>query len=231
VKAAMQNRNQLGSGGNGFSLHRGFSGVASGNANAVLAQTDIVTIPTAEIGVPVSVKAYYISRGVDIRRVEANLYGTSREQLHGKSVTITVDTDENQYISIFEYGSCVFFNIPTAQHSEHLRRIKEAAFVNLNPEGLQHTENYTVIIHDKLDKPSAIKSEHVMIRCLDSNNIVIIGTVMAQSVAMDYYAATVEEKLDAFMKMNRAIEESNSFDLVVSLNLSVFCIILCISHI
>ena len=73
-----------------------------------------------------------------------------------------------------------------------------------------------MIIHDNLDKPSSIKAEHCNVRCLDGNNIMIIGTVMAQSVALDYYAATVEEKLDSFMEMNRYIEENNSFDLVVS---------------
>ena len=187
-------------------------------ANSVLTQTKVITIPTAEIGVPVSVKAYYIARAIDITCVEGNLYGTSREQMHGKSITITVDRKLNQFISIFEYGSCVFFNIPTAQHSEHLRRIREAAFVESNVGKFEHTENYTVVILDKLDKPSAIKSEHVIIRCLDSNNIVIIGTVLAQSVALDHYAATVEEKLDTFMRMNKNIEESANpnFDLMVS---------------
>ena len=49
----------------------------SGVPSKVLAQTEIVTIPTADVGVPVSVKAYYISRGIDIRRVENNLYRLS----------------------------------------------------------------------------------------------------------------------------------------------------------
>ena len=186
-------------------------------ANSVVTQTKVLTIPTAEIGVPVSVKAYYIARGIDITCVEGNLYGTNREQLHGKSIIITVDRKLNQYISIFEYGSCVFFNIPTAQHSEHLRRIREAAFVESNIGKFEHTENYTVVILDRLDKPSAIKPEHVIIRCLDRNNIVIIGTVLAQSVALDHYAATVEEKLETFMRMNKNIEESANpnFDLMV----------------
>lgn len=192
----------------------------SAAANSVLAQTDVVTIPTADVGVPVSVKAYYISKSIDIRRVESNLYGTTREHLHGKSVTITVDRYLNQYISVFEYGSCVFFNIPTLQHSEHLRRIKEASYFDLNSDGpqqQQHTEDYTVIIHDNLDKPSAIKSDHVNIRILDSNNIVIIGTVMAQSVALDYYAALVDEKLEGFKVKNQYVEKSARLGHLVSL--------------
>jgi hypothetical protein len=56
----------------------------------------------------------------------------------------------------------------------------------------------------------------VNIRCLDDNNLVIIGTVMAQTVALDYYAVSVEKMLEAFMKMNRNIEETGNFDQLVS---------------
>ena len=68
-----------------------------------------------------------------------------------------------------------------------------------------------------LDKPSAIKSDHVNIRILDSNNIVIIGTVMAQSVALDYYAALVDEKLEGFKVKNQYVEKSARLGHLVSL--------------
>jgi hypothetical protein len=44
-------------------------------------------------------------------------------------MTVTVNKDLNQYISVFTYGACVFFNIPTAEHLQHLRRIKEVCRV------------------------------------------------------------------------------------------------------
>ena len=49
-----------------------------------------------------------------------------------------------------------------------------------------------------------------------SNNIVIVGTVMAQTVALDYYAVAVERMLENFMHMNVKIEESGNFDSLVS---------------
>lgn len=165
-------------------------------------------------GKAVIVKAYYVARGIDVLRVHSNLYGANRQQFDTKSVTITIDKELNQYISIFNYGSCVFFNIPAAQHLEHLRRIREAAVSSAIAEGVQHTEDYRVMISDQLEKPSVIKAEHVNIRCLDSNNIVIVGTVMAQTVALDYYAVAVERMLENFMRMNMKIEESGNFDLL-----------------
>ena len=162
----------------------------------------------------VTVKAYYVARGIDVLRVHSNLYGDNRQQFDTKSVTITIDKNLNQYISIFSYGSCVFFNIPAAQHLEHLRRIRETAISSAIAEGVQHTEDYRVLINDQLEKASVIKAEHVNIRCLDNNNIIIVGTVMAQTVALDYYAVAVERMLENFMRMNMKIEESGNFDLL-----------------
>lgn len=50
------------------------------------------------------------------------------------------------------------------------------------------TEDYKIMVNKNLDRPSVVKAEHVNIRSLNSNNIAIISTVMAQSVALDYYA-------------------------------------------
>ena len=51
-------------------------------------------------------------------------------------------------------------------------------------------------------------------RHLDRNNIVIIGTVMAQTVALDHYAESVERMIVSFMRMNMKIEQSGNFDLL-----------------
>lgn len=148
------------------------------------------------------------------------LYGTQYQQFDKKSVTVTIDKDLNQYISIFSYGSCVFFNIPTGkllieicgadftlceiivelpcmkvewvrdakcgthklyrfimqllhsisfctvQHLEHLRLIKEQAVISPIAEGVQHSDDYVVMIQSSLEKPSSVKAEHVNIRCI-----------------------------------------------------------------
>ena len=49
---------------------------------------------------------------------------------------------------------------------------------------------------------------------MDRNNIVIIGTVMAQTVALDHYAESVERMIVQFMNMNMKIEETGNFDLL-----------------
>jgi uncharacterized Rmd1/YagE family protein len=68
-------------------------------------------LPTPEMGIPVSVNAHYIARGIDILRIHSQIYGSLKQVFHAKSVTITLNEDNNEYISIFKYGSVVFFNI------------------------------------------------------------------------------------------------------------------------
>lgn len=62
-----------------------------------------------------NIKTYYVARNIDVMKVHSMLYGTQYQQFDKKSVTVTIDKDLNQYISIFSYGSCVFFNIPTGK--------------------------------------------------------------------------------------------------------------------
>eukprot|EP00596_Hydrurales_sp_CCMP1899_P004351 CAMPEP_0119049238 /NCGR_PEP_ID=MMETSP1177-20130426/63584_1 /TAXON_ID=2985 /ORGANISM="Ochromonas sp, Strain CCMP1899" /LENGTH=236 /DNA_ID=CAMNT_0007026209 /DNA_START=178 /DNA_END=888 /DNA_ORIENTATION=- len=127
-------------------------------------------------------------------------------------MTVTVNRDLNQYISVFTYGACVFFNIPTAEHLQHLRRIKEAAIVSPIAEDRHFVEDYKVIVNEHLDKPSVVRSEHLNIRCLDSKNLTIIATLMAQTVALEYYSTAVQSMMEEFTKINMKIEETGNFD-------------------
>jgi len=168
-------------------------------------------IPTPATGIPVAVKAYFVARGIDIVRLHSQVYSSNRQEFQAKAVTVTLDSSLNQYVSIFKYGSVVFFNVPESQHLEHLTKIRSAAVVTPIDEGLQHTEDYKIYIHNELQQPSVIKATHTNIRTLDSFNITIIGTVMAQTVALDYYAVAVDRMLETFILMNKKIENSGSF--------------------
>ena len=75
-----------------------------------------VSIPDSR-GIVINVKTYYIARNIDVMKVHSSLYDTKHQQFDKKSVTITIDKGLNQYISIFSYGSCVFFNIPTGKRN------------------------------------------------------------------------------------------------------------------
>ena len=51
-------------------------------------------------------------------------------------------------------------------------------------------------VNNALEKASVLKkSDHLVIRKLDSTNLQIVGAIMAQTVALDYYAVAVERCL------------------------------------
>lgn len=66
-----------------------------------------------------------------------------------------------------------------------------------------------MIIHRELGRPFSIKAEHLNVRILDYPNIVVVSTVMAQTVALDYYAEAVDKMMNIFMKINQNIQVTN----------------------
>jgi uncharacterized Rmd1/YagE family protein len=159
----------------------------------------------------VSVKAYYIALNINLQKVRSSIYPKKKSRHELKSITIEIDKQSNQYISVFSYGSVVMFNIPESHHKENLQDIQDSGVITPLSNPMEHVEDYKIMINPNLAKPSVIKAEHVNIRELNNNNMAIISTVIAHSVALDYYALTVEKMLTSFMKMNRSIEESGSF--------------------
>jgi uncharacterized Rmd1/YagE family protein len=157
-------------------------------------------------------KAYYIARGIDILRVHGTSYGSYPTSFQSKSLTITLDAERHKYISVFKYGSVVLFNVPQDEHAEHLFAIQEAANSVTIPPNLQHTEDYQISV-DPGTQPFKRGSrmnihDQIVVHELDSNILQVVGGVMAQTVAMDYYAVLVERMVDTFMSMNKTMGET-----------------------
>lgn len=170
------------------------------------------------IGIPVNVNAYYIAKRIDILRIKGEPYKLLRQEFQPKAVTIILDESLNQYIVAFKYGSVVFFNIPINQHMEHLRSLKEACLIPIE-ESLQHSDDFDLIIQKDLEDPSIFQSDNLIIRDLDRNNLTIVSTVMAQTVALDFYAVTVDRMLESFMQMNMKVQETGRFNSISAIEL------------
>ena len=157
----------------------------------------------------VNIKAYMISRGIDLQKVDHYAKEGKPQKFDAKSITVTLNEKKNQYVSIHNYGPVILFNVPQNQHEEHLNRIKIAATQPLRPDEGTITEDYRVVIHADLEGlPSVIKSEHLNIRNLDELNLNIVSTLMAQTVALDYYADVADRILKKFEKMNVELERN-----------------------
>jgi uncharacterized Rmd1/YagE family protein len=157
----------------------------------------------------VKVQSYYIARGIDILRVYNNnsVYKDSPQRFDAKSLTITLNAGEHQYVSIYTYGSVVLFNVPRAEHQEHLRKIMDNGIITPLGTSGQFSDSYKVFINENMeDGPSIVSSDHINVKYLDSKNLSIISTVMAQTVSLDYYADAVDRMLEKFQEMNLRVE-------------------------
>jgi len=162
-------------------------------------------------GTPVEVKAYYLARGIDIMRVFNNpdLYAKCSQHFDSKSLTITLNETANEYVTVFNYGSVVMFNVPQDKQKEHLDNIKKNAITTPLGASAMITDEYRLMIHPDLEgRPSVVKAAHLNIKKLDTNNITIVATVMSQTVSLDYYADTVDRMLETFMMMNLKVENT-----------------------
>jgi hypothetical protein len=60
----------------------------------------------------------------------------------------------------------------------------------LQPACMQDT---VLKVYPELEEPSLMMDEYMVLRALDQKNVTVISSVMAQTVAMDYYSANVDE--------------------------------------
>ena len=67
-------------------------------------------------------------------------------QFQSKSITITLNKKKQEFISVFKYGSVVFFNVQEEGHSEHIRNIRRLAMTSSISDELQHTEQYDLYV-------------------------------------------------------------------------------------
>ena len=75
-----------------------------------------------------------------------SLYIEMAFQFQSKSITITINQERQEFISIFKYGSVVFFNVAEDQHSNHIQNIRRVAMDKSISDALQHTEQYDLYV-------------------------------------------------------------------------------------
>ena len=138
-------------------------------------------------------------------------YASMSCKFESKSTTITLNEEKQQFLSLFKYGSVVFFNVPEDMHTSHIQHIREIAMKTSISDSLMHTEQYNLYVDSSLQKASAMKkSDELFVRSLDSFNLQIVGAVMAQTVALDHYAVSIERKLEIFMRLNSKVSDISS---------------------
>lgn len=176
-----------------------------------------------EIG-KIPIRAYFLSTSIDLKSMHAENLGnvvtpTSRSSNYialrfgnfpsettGLSVLDRVSCW--RYMVIFQYGSAVLFNIEDHEVEPYLEIVRRHSS-GIIPEARK--DDYTV-----KEKPTLVEDmqggpDYIVLKDLDIDSIRIIGSVLAQSVALDHFVSQVDGMVEEFAGINRAMEKTGDF--------------------
>jgi len=66
---------------------------------------------------------------------------------------------------------------------------------------------------------SSVRFDYAVLPQLDVHNLAVIATVLAQSVALDYYSVRADAMLEAFTRLNGSVEQTGVFSALEKKNL------------
>ncbi|KAI7843760.1 hypothetical protein COHA_002658 [Chlorella ohadii] len=113
------------------------------------------------------------------------------------------------YMVAYNYGSVVFFNAGPKTRHRHLAIAREVASDPVSSER-PYLEEYCLTLSPQLPVWSSCSPDNIKLQALDLKNMQVIGQVLAQSVAMDFYSSHVERTLETFCNMNLEMQESQN---------------------
>lgn len=112
------------------------------------------------------------------------------------------------YMVVFQYGSIVMFNVCDHEVDKYLK-IAEKHASGLLPE--MRKDEYEVREAPTLDTWMEGGLDYIMLQHLNVDGIRTIGSVLGQSIALDYYVRQVDGMVAEFTDINRGMEKTGTF--------------------
>jgi len=165
------------------------------------------------------VRAYYVGSTIDVRGLakqlpaypkEFNREGVIIRMSPKMTETPNLDVDApippemlSRYLVVFKFGSVVFYNMG---HREREECLKLARSFTSTPLAVPMTDDYRVVVRPTLEDWASLESDHIVLKRMDINNISVISSVLAQTVALEHYEQKVDGMVEIFSKLNKSTE-------------------------
>jgi len=115
-----------------------------------------------------------------------------------------------RFIAIFRFGSIVFFNICPKDASAILDKVKKHSIDPIS-RSFERKEHFEVAISPQMEQDAHVTSDFAMVKELNINNVAVISTIMAQTVAFDSYNDIVDQLLATFSEINSNVKKTGNF--------------------
>ncbi|KZV32344.1 hypothetical protein F511_22601 [Dorcoceras hygrometricum] len=173
--------------------------------------------------VKIPVKAFFLCTSVDLKNLQAEnsryvIPATSRstnsialrylESPFQAGCASEENASRYPYMVIFQYGSAVLFNVEDHEVDFYLQTVRRHASGLLSE---MRKDDYAI-----KEKPSLVEDmqggpDYIVLKNLDADSIRIIGSVLGQSIALDYFVSQVDGMVEEFAKINRGMEKTGTF--------------------
>ncbi|KAJ8428982.1 hypothetical protein Cgig2_009790 [Carnegiea gigantea] len=132
----------------------------------------------------------------------------------------TLSGSDCRFMVVFQYGSIVLFNVRDHEVDAYLKIVERFASGQLHEvmkDGALHHEmrkdEYEVREKPNLSTWMQAGLDHIMLQYLNIDGIRTIGSVLGQSIALDYYVRQVDGMVAEFTDINRAMEKTGTFEM------------------
>ncbi|KAH7516023.1 hypothetical protein FEM48_Zijuj10G0090600 [Ziziphus jujuba var. spinosa] len=133
-------------------------------------------------------------------------YCDTRSETTGRGVKKKMN--RCRYMVVFQYGSAVLFNIDDHEIDSYLEVVRRYAS-GLLPE--MRKDDYAVKEKPLLVQDMQGGPDYIVLKTLDTDSIRIIGSVLGQSIALDYFVSQVDGMVEEFADINRGMEKTGTF--------------------
>ncbi|XP_047962768.1 protein RETARDED ROOT GROWTH, mitochondrial isoform X1 [Salvia hispanica] len=113
-----------------------------------------------------------------------------------------------RYMVVYQYGSTILFNVEDHEVDFYLQTVRQHASGLLTE---MRKDDYAI-----KEKPLLVEDmqgglNHIVLKNLDMDSIRIIGSVLGQSIALDYFVSQVDGMVEEFAQINRAMQKTGTF--------------------
>ncbi|KAJ7943397.1 Sporulation RMD1 [Quillaja saponaria] len=177
-----------------------------------------------EDSVKIPIKAYFLSTSINLKTIQAenlsNVLPPSSRSTNYVALRFCdfpsetaglrshIKVSSCRYMVIFQYGSAVLFNIDDHEVETYLEIVKRHAS-GLLPE--MRKDDYALKEKPQLVEDMQGGPDYIVVKALDTDGIRIIGSVLGQSIALDYFVSQVDGILEEFTDINRGMEKTGTF--------------------
>ncbi|KAL1551071.1 protein RETARDED ROOT GROWTH, mitochondrial-like [Salvia divinorum] len=171
----------------------------------------------------ISVRAFFLCTSVDLKSMQAEnskyvIPPTSRST---NSIVLRFcgppwetqgaagnDMRCYRYMVVYQYGSAILFNVEDHEVDFYLQTVRRHASGLLTE---MRKDDYAI-----KEKPLLVEDmqgglNHIVLKNLDMDSIRIIGSVLGQSIALDYFVSQVDGMVEEFAQINRAMQKTGTF--------------------